>query len=177
MKMSNNKQTGMEEAWSSSLRWQLKCLDQKYRNSEVKKLLLAGIQERENKLVQTLSYAIIDVYDLASKEELFEAEESAQMMAADAFSARHRKFLKKQGEGKKGGAKKTVASSTPAKKEKAKKKDKDDDSKASSKTAKSKGSKAGKEKKGGSPLFGFDLALIIDSFRLLMDACFRETPV
>ena len=31
---------------------------------------------------------------------------------------------------------------------------------------------AGKEKKGGSPLFGFDLALIIDSFRLLMDACF-----
>jgi hypothetical protein len=36
---------------------------------------------------------------------------------------------------------------------------------------------AGKEKKGGSPLFGFDLALIIDSFRLLMDACFREKPV
>ncbi len=148
MKMSNNKQTGMEEAWSSSLRWQLKCLDQKYRNSEVKKLLLAGIQERENKLVQTLSYAIIDVYDLASKEELFEAEESAQMMAADAFSARHRKFLKKQGEGKKG-PKKTVASSTPAKKEKSvKKKDKDDDSKASSKTAKSKGSTKGKDKKG-----------------------------
>lgn len=149
MKMSNNKQTGMEEAWASSLRWQLKFTDQKYRNGEAKKLLLAGIQERENKLVQHLSYALIDVYHLASKEELAEAEESAQMMAADAFSTRYRKFLKKQGEGKKG-PKKSVASSTPAKKDKPKKKDKDDDSKASStKTAKSKASKGGgKDKKG-----------------------------
>ena len=97
------KEKPKEEAWASSLRWQLKVMDQKYRNSEAKKLLLAGIQERENKLVQNLSYALIDVYNLAGKEELAEAEESAQMMAADAFSARYRKFLKKQGEGKKGG--------------------------------------------------------------------------
>ena len=92
----------MEEAWASSLRWQLKFLDQKHRNSEAKTLILAGIQERENKLVQNLSYAMNDIYNLASKEELQEAQESAQMMAADAFSARYRKFLKKQGEGSKG---------------------------------------------------------------------------
>ena len=150
LKMSNNKQTGVEESWGSSIRWQLKYMDQVYKNAELKKLCLAGVQERENKLVQTRSYAVIDMFDLVSPAEMKEAEENALMMAADAFSERHRKFLKKQAEGKRGGPKKTVASATPGKGAKAAKKKGggDDDSKASStKTAKSKGSKAGK--KGG----------------------------
>ena len=143
MKMSNNKSTGVEEAWDAALRWQLKVLDHEAKAAVAKKLLLAGIQERENKLVQNLSYALIDQFELVSPQELLEAEESALMRAADAYSERHRKFLKKQAAGGGKSAKKTVASASPTKKAAKKEEVKDDESKASSKTAKSKGTKKG----------------------------------
>ena len=149
MKMSNNKQTGVEEAWGAAIRWQLQTIDHRNASKEAKKLLLAGIQERENKLVQNLSYALIDIYQLVSPTELMEAEESAQMRAADAYSERHRKFLKKQAGQSSKAPKKTVASAGGAPKKAAKKEEaKDDESKASSKASKNTKGK-GKPAKGG----------------------------
>ena len=147
MKMSNNKATGVDEAWGAALRWQLEVLDQRARGEEAKRLLIGGIQERENKLVQNLSYALIDIFNIISPQEMLEAEESALMRAADAYSERHRKFLKKQAAGGKT-AKKTVASAASPTKKSTKAEAKDDESKASSKTGKSKGTKKG-AKKGG----------------------------
>lgn len=147
MKMSNNKVTGVEEAWGAALRWQLQVLNHQDRGAAAKKLLLGGIQERENKLVQNLSYALVDIFQLLSPQEVLEAEESALMRAADAFSERHRKFLKKQAAGGGKTAKKTLASASSTKKA-AKADVKDDESKASSKTGKSKSTKKGSAKKG-----------------------------
>lgn len=143
-KMSLNKIVGVEEAWGASLRWQLKCVDIQNRHAASKKLLVAGIRERDNKMVNLLSYALVDIYGLVSPQEMREIEELKEFEREDVLATKIRKNAVKQKGGK--SVKKTVASGGT---KSAKKKDTggDDESKASSKGSKT--SKKSPSKKGG----------------------------
>ncbi len=147
MKLSISKQFAVQTSWNSSFQWQLKYIDAKGRNSDVRKLVVAGLQEKDNTLVQQMCYALNKILKLISPQEMCEIEENVAMSRADAFSLRYRKFLKGSKDKKSKSAKKSVASASGGKGSKKGGSAADDESKASSKASKTTKGKGKKDKK------------------------------
>lgn len=136
------------EAWESSTRWMLKCLDAENRIRKTKKLLAAGMLDTDRTIIR-LCGQLNNLSQAIAGDELKELENSVLMLRADAFSARHRKYLKDQEDLRKRGSKpkKTVVSSSKPEEEVEVVVD-DTASELSKSTKASKGSKGGKSKGG-----------------------------
>jgi hypothetical protein len=147
LKMSLNKQVGVQEGWGYALRRKVELDDLQRRLRDVKSIVKVALLERDNDLVVAMANGINDAMNMLSPDELREMHEGVAMSKADDFSMRLRKREEEQAAKRRQGPKKTVASGkAQADGNGEKEGNKDDESKGTSKA--SKGTKKGKKEKG-----------------------------
>jgi hypothetical protein len=151
LKMSLNKQIGVQEGWGYALRRKLELDDLQRRLKDVKSIVKVALLTRDNDMVVAMATGINDAMNMLSPDELREMHEGVAMSKADDFSMRLRKREEEQAAKRRQGPKKTVASAS-GKADDSEKDGKDDESKGTSKASKTKKSKKDKgdgEKKDG----------------------------